>query len=146
MFMTADPIPAAQVNTMTTWLDNKLSPLKEAVQKLQPLTFIGSSGTFDTLVEMENHGSQQPHLLPSNHLQIAFELPVSVFKNQYSQLLEMSKAERLTLPGMHPKRASMIVVACILIDYLLGLLPFKTINTSSYAVKEGILAELLASK
>jgi exopolyphosphatase/guanosine-5'-triphosphate,3'-diphosphate pyrophosphatase len=37
----------------------------------------------------------------------------------------------------------MIVVACALIDYLLSKYSFKGIRVSSYALKEGVLADIM---
>ena len=40
-------------------------------------------------------------------------------------------------------RADMLVVAAVLIDYVLGITEITRIRTSAYALKEGLLAEML---
>jgi exopolyphosphatase/guanosine-5'-triphosphate,3'-diphosphate pyrophosphatase len=44
---------------------------------------------------------------------------------------------------MTPLRADMIVVACVLIDFVLRSYAFTHIRASAYALKEGLLAEML---
>ena len=40
-------------------------------------------------------------------------------------------------------RADMLVVAAVLIDFVLGITDIKRIQTSAYALKEGLLTEML---
>ncbi|WP_262922962.1 hypothetical protein [Hymenobacter cellulosilyticus] len=51
--------------------------------------------------------------------------------------------QRVAMPGMTPMRADMIVVACVLIDFVLKTYDFVHIRASAYALKEGLLQEML---
>ena len=71
------------------------------------------------------------------------EIAPQSFYQSYEQLLASTHEQRLAMPGMTPMRADMIVVACVLIDFVLGTYGFTRIRASAYALKEGLLAELL---
>jgi exopolyphosphatase/guanosine-5'-triphosphate,3'-diphosphate pyrophosphatase len=50
----------------------------------------------------------------------------------------------MALPGMIELRVDMIVVGVCLIDFILKRYGINTIKVSSYSLKEGVLARLLA--
>jgi exopolyphosphatase/guanosine-5'-triphosphate,3'-diphosphate pyrophosphatase len=50
----------------------------------------------------------------------------------------------MAIPGMIELRVDMIVVAVCLIDYVLKTHGIRQIQVSKYALKEGVLAELMA--
>ncbi|RZK86577.1 MAG: exopolyphosphatase [Hymenobacter sp.] len=70
-------------------------------------------------------------------------LAVSDFEHHFAQLLTLDHEQRKTLPGMFPMRADMLVVASIIVEYVLKTYNLTRITTSAFALKEGLLAELL---
>ena len=72
------------------------------------------------------------------------ELELSSFQSSYHHLLSGNHEQRAALPGILPMRADMLVVATVLLDYVLGISGITRIQTSAYALKEGLLAEMLA--
>ncbi|RZK29995.1 MAG: exopolyphosphatase, partial [Hymenobacter sp.] len=62
----------------------------------------------------------------------------------FTQLLTLDHEQRKALPGMFPMRADMLVVASVIIKYVLTTYKLTQITTSAFALKEGLLAELLA--
>jgi exopolyphosphatase/guanosine-5'-triphosphate,3'-diphosphate pyrophosphatase len=71
-------------------------------------------------------------------------LPVAEFEQHFAQLLTLDHDGRVALPGMFPMRADMLVVASIIVKYVLTTYGLTQIKTSAFALKEGLLAELLA--
>jgi exopolyphosphatase/guanosine-5'-triphosphate,3'-diphosphate pyrophosphatase len=139
-FVTADPIPPAQVGRLRDFLDDQLLPLTNAVHQYAPTGLVGSAGSFETLYEMfflEKNG--QP--VPADW--ISGELPVAAFERLRGQLLTLPRAERLALPGMIELRVDLIVVGVCLIDFVLRRYGIDRIRVSTYALKEGVLAEML---
>ncbi|NQZ76190.1 MAG: hypothetical protein HRT61_08775 [Ekhidna sp.] len=59
------------------------------------------------------------------------------------KLIQKTRAERLAVPGMIAMRVDMIVVACILVDQIIRKLNIENIRVSAYALKEGILFNVL---
>ncbi len=140
-FMQTDPISPQSVQRLYDFLNEKLLPLTNAVHQYQPQMLVGSSGTFDTLVEMNALQTQEYFDLTQH---TAYELPVFAFQEMFGQLLSKNHAERLAIPGMIPLRVDMIVIACCLIDFVLKKYAITQIRTSTYALKEGVLLEKIA--
>ena len=73
--------------------------------------------------------------------EVPFDL--DCFYGIYHEILSKDREQRLDIPGMIEMRVDMIVVACILINFVLKNYHFNDIRVSSYALKEGILFCLL---
>ena len=138
-FHKSDPIAGSEIEALHHYFDEHLLPLKEACQKFAPLTLVGCSGTFDTLSEIycERIGSS------ISAEATEYPLPIEEFVGIYEELIEKKRAERLQIPGMIEMRVEMIVVASVLIDYILKTLNLEKIRVSAYALKEGILFNVL---
>ncbi len=131
-------LPAAAVAAEQAYFDTVLAPLVAAVQELKPVGLVGASGSFDSLADM-----QLGRLRTEKELPPRTELALSSFQISYAQLLSRDHAQRLALPGILPMRADMLVVAAVLIDWVLGITGITRIQTSAFALKEGLLAEML---
>jgi exopolyphosphatase/guanosine-5'-triphosphate,3'-diphosphate pyrophosphatase len=140
-FFTQGPLPAGAVQAQQAWLAEVLAPLTAAVRQHQPVSLVGASGTFDTLCDLQAARAGQPELI--GKADPATVIPLESFRHSYEQLLSLDHAGRLALPGMTPLRADMIVVACVLIDFVLTTYGLTIIQASAYALKEGLLAEIL---
>ncbi|AQG77891.1 phosphatase [Spirosoma montaniterrae] len=136
-FMQTDPIGPGSIGRLHDYFREQLLPLANAIHQYQPATLAGSSGSFDTLVDMW-FMHERGHLPPPE--QAAFTLPVSEFYRSYELLITRNHAERMQLPGMIELRVDMIVVAVCLIDYVLKTFGISQIRTSTYSLKEGVLA------
>ncbi|QJX49160.1 phosphatase [Hymenobacter taeanensis] len=141
-FFTADPLPASAVQAQQAYLAEVLAPLTTAIAQYHPAALVGASGTFDTLCDLQAARAGQPELV--GHAAPATRISFESFRTSYEQLLHLDHAGRLSLPGMTPLRADMIVVACVLIDFVLTTYGLRTITASAYALKEGLLSELLS--
>lgn len=135
-------ISLAAVERMNDYFREQLLPLTNAIHQYapttgQPMQLVGSSGTFDTLVDMQF--MNDPGHLP-NPEQAAFVLPIAEFYRAYELLLTRNHDERMQLPGMIELRVDMIVVAVCLIDYILTAFNIQLITVSTYALKEGVLS------
>ena len=131
--------PAEAVEAEQRYLSAVLAPLIEAVQRYRPAGLVGASGSFDSLADM-----QIGQLRPESELPPCTELTLESFQTSYRHLLSGNHAQRKALPGILPMRADMLVVASVLIDFVLGISEITRIRASAYALKEGLLAEILA--
>lgn len=139
-YMTSDPLPEGNKKKLYNYLDDQLIPLANAIHQYAPQKIVGSSGTFDTLIDMDfQHRTGQ---WPPKE-QTDFNLPLEEFYRAYELVLAGNHDERMTIPGMIPLRVDMIVVAMCLIDFVLRRHKIREIQVSSYALKEGVLASLL---
>lgn len=135
-FRPSDPVQAEELRAMQEQIRKTFAPLKQAVQRYgTPQVLIGSSGSFDTLADMcvANFGTTER---PEGSLQYQFEL--SEYRQMAQYMLERSIEERLSTPGMIPRRADMMVTACMLINYAIDEYEIHQIKQCNYALKEGV--------
>ena len=138
-FMSTDPISSGSIRRLHDYFQEQLLPVANAVHQYQPTVLVGSSGSFDTLVDMRFMHEQGQ---PPNPIETTFTLPIAQFYRAYELLITRNHAERMQLPGMIELRVDMIVVAVCLIDYVLKTYGISQIRTSTYSLKEGVLASL----
>ena len=133
-------MPAAAVAAEQDYFGAVLAPLLAAIDYHKPVSLVGASGSFDSLADM-----QLGQLRTESELPPYTELALASFQESYRHLLSGNHEQRMALPGILPMRADMLVVAAVLIDYVLGVSGIERIRTSAYALKEGLLAEMLAA-
>jgi exopolyphosphatase / guanosine-5'-triphosphate,3'-diphosphate pyrophosphatase len=134
-FQKHDPITPDEVNALFHFFTQELNLLFSALEKYNPQTLIGSSGTFDTLSDIYCFKNNLPL---GDTPETPFDM--EAFNDIYEDLLMKDRSERMLIPGMIEMRVDMIVVACCLIKFILSIQSFNSIRVSSYSLKEGILA------
>ncbi len=134
-----DPILPQEVDELKAHLSPILGPLFSALDLHRPEGLVGSSGTFDTLSDIYclKHGISKEPYDPQTPLSFPG------FHEIYGMLLMRNREERMKIPGMIELRVDMIVVACCIIDFILGRYSFEKIMVSSFALKEGMLADIM---
>jgi exopolyphosphatase/guanosine-5'-triphosphate,3'-diphosphate pyrophosphatase len=137
-FMKTDPISFRSVQQMDDFFREVLLPLTNACHQYSPRTLIGSSGSFDTLVDIFSMKTSQT-LPPTG--QVAFDLPLSEFYDSYELILTKKHAERMKIAGMIELRVDMIVVAVCLIRFLIQSFQIEKIKVSNFSLKEGLMAK-----
>ncbi|CAG5009796.1 Guanosine-5'-triphosphate,3'-diphosphate pyrophosphatase [Dyadobacter sp. CECT 9275] len=139
-FMRNDPLSDSDRKRLYNYFEENLIPLANAVHQYAPVKLVGSSGTFDTLVDLDfqhRTGAWPPAE------QTDFNLSLEEFYRSYALILSGNHEERLAIPGMIELRVDMIVVAVCLVDYVLKSYNIPAIQVSTFALKEGVLAHLL---
>ncbi|MBL6446479.1 exopolyphosphatase [Fulvivirga sp. 29W222] len=139
LFHKTDPIQSEEIAKLENYLKTNLVELVVQIKKYNPQVLIGSSGTFDTLSDI--YCEENGFIKNEND----GETPLSLegyFKIHHS-LLSKAMGERMKIPGMIEMRVDMIVVASCLINFLLKLHSFNDIRVSTYALKEGVLDQIL---
>lgn len=139
-FFITDPLEEHAMEALKLYLQEQLIPLAEAVARCKPTVLIGSSGTFDTLCNIDSKRKGIDH---EKDTCPEADLPLADFYEIYEDILRKNRAERLAIPGMLAMRVDMIVMAIILIDYVLENYALNKIRISAYALKEGMLYQML---
>ncbi|MEM6814190.1 MAG: exopolyphosphatase [Bacteroidota bacterium] len=134
-----DPITSEEMDDLHEFFKNELTPLFEVCKEHQPTTLIGCSGAFDTLSDI--HCVLEEKTIDENETELPLDIPA--FNGIYPELIKKNRKERLSIPGMIEMRVDMIVVACVLIDFIICKLSLSDIRVSAYALKEGILFNVL---
>ena len=136
-----DPILPKDIEKLDDFLRKELEELKVKMDIYQPHHLIGSSGTFDTLIDINymEKGIEKPE-------DVAFSLSLEDFDRIFDEIIHKSREERMAIPGMIEMRVDMIVVAVCLIQFLIENNEFLDIKVSTYALKEGLLDAILSNE
>jgi len=140
MFQKSDPIANVEIQRLVNFLEEQLEPLFHAAKEFKPITLIGSSGTFDTLCEID---VLQKGLTFDIDKELEYDLPISDYERICFDIISKNREERMAVPGMIEMRVDMIVVACILIQFVIHKIHFQKIKVCPYALKEGVLSNAL---
>jgi exopolyphosphatase/guanosine-5'-triphosphate,3'-diphosphate pyrophosphatase len=129
-----EPILPSEIAAVHYYLTEALLPLAEALATHTVTRLVGASGTFDVLENMLVRDKIQPHYA---------YFPANALNGVYEKIVGATAIERFHMPGVPPERADMIVVALLLIEHVLRMAPIVQIDISAFALKEGVLAEML---
>ena len=133
-FHKVDPLPKEQFLAMESYFEKILSPLLEELKKHETSVLMGASGSFEVMEGFYFKERQFP---------LYSVIPVEGYAKISKQLVRSSLSERYAMPNLPPERAELIVVAFALIDFIVKKAGIKEITTSAYAMKEGVLLEMI---
>jgi exopolyphosphatase/guanosine-5'-triphosphate,3'-diphosphate pyrophosphatase len=136
-----DPIISDEISNLHAYFKSELEDLSEQCKLHKPQTLIGCAGTFDTLSDIYCATINKTN----DQFQSEYPLPLDAFTDIFEDLLKKSRNERLAIPGMIEMRVDMIVVACLLVDYIIQTMNIKNLRVSAYALKEGVLFDSIES-
>ncbi|MFD3001265.1 phosphatase [Pontibacter toksunensis] len=140
-FFQQDPIAPENAEAEKAYLKEKLQPLTEAVAHYKPTVLVGSSGTFDTLCDID--AQSKGDFSRQQNQPAASMLAIEDFYQIHHDLMRKNHQERLAIPGMLEMRVDMIVLASIAVDFVLQAYNLQEVRVSAYALKEGVLQKVL---
>lgn len=135
-----DPIAAESIEELQGYLDQILVPLFEAAKHIPIRKLIGSSGAFETFLEVMEREKGHQFDLKSIKCE---EFNTQDFEELTARLISSTHQERAAMEGIIPLRVDMIVVASLITRYVMDRLQVYEVAMSMYSLKEGVLAELL---
>lgn len=129
-----DPISKENIEALDAFFTQQLTSLFAVIAQHRPSNLIGASGAFDVL---------QSFIRPKEKESIYSKFPVANFHPFFQRVITKSLPERFAMEGLPKDKAEMIVVALLLINFVIQKANIKTIFVSAYALKEGILSEMI---
>jgi len=133
-FHKSEPISEIEINQVRQFLEHQLLPLRKALSQHPVAALVGASGTFDVLEAM---------LIDIKDSPLHAFIQAKDFYPIYDRIVGVPLDERLKINKLPIQRAELIVVALILIHYVLEEINIEKIIVSMYAMKEGMLSELI---
>jgi len=140
-FKPSDPLSPQNISDFNQFMDDELKSLSKAINEFNPKTLIGSSGAFDSIVELIHarlHGES------FSEEKTAYSVNLTDYHSISSFIKNSKYAERLNMPGLAQMRADMMVISCLLMDYIIQLSKPEQFIVSAFSLKEGALMELLS--
>jgi exopolyphosphatase / guanosine-5'-triphosphate,3'-diphosphate pyrophosphatase len=139
-FNPSNPISAEESKAIEYFLKQNTAPVFEAVKQFKPVELIGSSGAFDSVVEMIN-GELSGEPLVYN--KTGYEVSIEQYKAVSSMVKGSTIEQRKQIKGLTPMRFDMIVISCMLIDFALSNFGLEKLRVSTYSLKEGALMDFI---
>jgi len=135
-FNFSNPLTQAEEITFYDYLLIELKPLFDAIKIYYPVELIGSSGAFDSVVDMISEQFNVPQI---NDLQTEYTINLIQYR-AISELIKKSTiAQRHKLKGLIEMRVDMIVISILLIDFILNQVKISQLRVSTYSLKEGVI-------
>jgi exopolyphosphatase/guanosine-5'-triphosphate,3'-diphosphate pyrophosphatase len=136
----SDPITGEEINTFNAYLKQELSSLFDAAARYRPKELIGSSGAFDSVVDIIAGKFNTQELVDE-----ITEYDIDLTK--YADVSAMVKAstieERNNMKGLINMRVDMMVISVLLIDFILRELNLQAMRVSTFSLKEGVISKKL---
>ena len=134
MFHQEDPISEEQKVLLDQFLEKTTRPLLKALSKHPGYYLIGASGSFEVLYDV---------LLKKESAEHWAELDMDGIMTYMDGVIRASLAKRRTMREIPEERLDYIVVAYLLIEFILKKAPPKRLYYCDYALKEGVIAEMI---
>lgn len=139
-FKLTDPVSTSEIKKFNDYLKIELSPLLEAIKLFKPTELIGSSGAFDSVVDVIdgkfNTGA-------TNDYKTEYAINLSHYQS-ISELIKTSTIkDRYHIKGLIDMRIDMIVISILLIDFILNELNLNSMRVSTFSLKEGVISKKL---
>lgn len=139
-FQPKDPITSEDVSILESHFEEVLQEMFEMTEAYEVNCLIGSSGSFDTLAEMICCKNGSPTNWKKNKY---YRFDMHDYNQIQRIIYESTLDERLKMDGLIPMRADMIVICIVMINYILNRLTLHDLRVSSYALKEGLINEII---
>lgn len=144
-FQFSDPIKEAEIAQLNSYFDETMKSFSEILKKHEVKHLAGAEGAFESFINITKANNLGK--LPSNDLtNKAIKIDVSQFYKIQQILQKSTLSERLSLPGLEPFRAEMIVPAGIFINYIVEKTKSQAISISPFSLKEGVAWEFFNNR
>jgi exopolyphosphatase/guanosine-5'-triphosphate,3'-diphosphate pyrophosphatase len=135
----SDPITPKEINQLNAYLKQELVSLFDAVKEFKPVELIGSSGAFDSIVDMMA-GEYETEALCDHKTE--YDIDLSGYYPLSQKIIQTTLKERYFIKGLIEMRVDMIVISCLFVNFILEEFNLKRLRVSTYSLKEGVLYSL----
>lgn len=137
-FNPEDPIKEETINKIFDYLNNSLVDLQEQIKIHQPQTLVGTSGAFDSFVDMLAAAKGENGV---NEKIVTYEINLNQFRVLYEKIILSTQAERKEMKGLIAMRVDMIVISFLLAHHIITNAEINQFYCCTYSLKEGALIE-----
>ena len=138
-FAISDPITEKETEALIEYFENAHIEAVEQCRRFGATTLIGCSGAFNTLADIVEQVN------PEEKFRSAKEISMNDFRDVYRKIVASTHLERMNMRGMDPVRTDLIVPAMIMSGVFIQHTNINRIVQTSYALREGVLFEMLNS-
>lgn len=142
-FKPSNPITESEINYFNSHLKEQMTSLYVAAEKHSPTELIGSSGAFDSVIDII---ACQYGTTPINDLQTEYTIDLEHYKTVSKKIIASTVQQRQNIRGLIEMRIDMIVISFLLIDFIINEFNINTIRVSTFSLKEGVISKKLGLK
>lgn len=135
-FNPSDPIKESEIAAFNTYLREQLTPLVVAAKLYKPIELIGSSGAFDSVVDMIAGKFNTPEMTEEIN---EYLINLDYYRFISDKVKASTIEERYHMKGLISMRVDMMVISVLLIDFVLSELNLQKMRVSSFSLKEGVI-------
>lgn len=138
-----DPLQPSDFEKLDSLFSEQLQELLQKCREFGVKTLVGSSGSFDSFIEMiwaEKGMSQLANSV------IREEFNLGELKQLHESLIKLNYEARKAIPGLVEMRVDTIHLASYLVQWILVSNGLERLLLSSYALKEGVLHQVMENR
>lgn len=136
----SDPLTPKDIARFYDRLESELMPMVEKCHDFGVTTLVGSSGSFDSFIEMiwASYGVER-----SIKDIKCEEFDLTDLANLNQKLVNSSYEVRKAIPGLVEMRVDTIHLASLMVQWVLNKANLHQLTLSTYALKEGVLQRII---
>jgi len=138
-FVRSDPFTARDERRLTKFIE---SEIKETVEEIVGLGFDRVIGTSGTILSLGQLVASEEGAVAADDLR-SRRIGVKQIRKLRRDLVGMTLADRLRLPGLDPRRADLAVAGSVLLDTILKKLRAKELTLCDLALREGLALDYI---
>lgn len=132
----SDPITDLEIHKLFSHFDKELVTLFDAMKKHTVMELIGSSGAFDSIVDMM---AGEYGISGVNEAQTEYLIDLKLYYPLSHKVIKASYQERTKIKGLIEMRVDMITISCLFVNYILQKFNLQHLRASTYSLKEGVI-------
>jgi exopolyphosphatase/guanosine-5'-triphosphate,3'-diphosphate pyrophosphatase len=143
MLEPSDPVQNSDIGSLNKLFSEQLTELLDNCSRYDVKTLIGSSGSFDSFIEMI-WASKGDHRLASSVVREEFDL--NELSLLHKRLTSYDHETRKAIPGLVEMRVDTIHLASYMVQWIIANCGLERLLLSSYALKEGVLHRVMENR
>jgi len=132
----SDPITHNEIKKLNDYLNEQLIPLEEACKQYPPVEVIGSSGAFDSIVDMMAGEFKTQDLWDKK---TEYTIDLDNYFPLSEKIISSTLSQRHNTKGLIEMRVDMIVISCLFVNFILNKFHLRQLRVSTYSLKEGVI-------
>lgn len=142
-FKPSDPLSIEEIEIVSNFFEEKLVEVFEEIKKQEVDTLVGASGAFESFAAMirsDEKYESEVALSPE-----AFVIDIPEFEDLSWRLVNSTTKDRKKFKGLESMRIEFIVLAAVLVKFFIDKAKIRNLIQSNFALKEGLMYELIRS-
>jgi exopolyphosphatase/guanosine-5'-triphosphate,3'-diphosphate pyrophosphatase len=139
-FRPEDPIKGDTIDVIRNYFREELRPLYIQMEKHPLKKLVGSSGAFDSFVDMLGWKFGTA-MLKSGATEYTIDL--KDYTEMSNVIIRSTMEERGQIKGLIPMRKDMIVISMLFVDFIIKEFKIEQLVVSTYSLKEGVIGEMM---